>query len=376
MLIHLSNIIQSGVIDNTVRGLVDLRLWYQMDKEPLRFSIAGDCCRDIAGCRVSFSNRVALPSPEGDWSTLTSLISITDEFVAGDITLSHMSRDHDNKRALSRSISIELFADVRVRLLIDVDYFDFEIGLPRWSMSWEEDNLRALLSRDQLRAHISTNIDIHTRHHLAIDTDDFEICPWDKVLNNTEARASIFRTVRDKYIGENNSLTSTAYILGIPQLLGPWASLDTQLVPSRYYTGERPQTLFDYLEEEYRKPVQRAMQHPLFHFTSKLTEYLTPALQKIQDSDSTQGELVDTVMQTYARIVSRILASILLLQQSPDKRDKKLREKLIWRINHLQKRLITMRDLIPESAENNKRIHLTIGRIKDELEEFRHEVSR
>ncbi len=376
MLIHLSNIIQRGVIDNTVRGLTDLRLWYRDDSEPLHFIIAGDCCDDIAGCRVSFTNRVAFPSPDGDWSTLEEIILLTNEFTAGDITMSYASRDEDNRRAISRSISIEFFADTRIRVVVDIDYFDFDISLQQWKLSWAEDNLRALIARDQLRAHIAKNVEIHSNFHLGTDATDFRPCPWDKMLNKTEARAAIFRTVRYKYIGEENSLSSIAYVLDMPHLLGKWAALDKDSVPRDVYKGNRPQTLFDYLEDEYKKPVHKAMQHPLFHYTSKLTEVMTPALQQLLEADSDMSDTVDSLMQKYARIVSRILASILLLQQSPDKQDAKLRETLIWRINHLQKRLIDVRDSMPKETKNLDRIQRTIQKIKEELEEFRHEVSR
>ncbi len=376
MLIHLSNIIQRGVIDNTVRGLTDLRLWYSDESEPLHFIIVGDCCSDIAGCRVSFTNRVAFPSPGGDWQSLEEVIRMTNEFTAGDITMSHASRDEDNRRAISRSISIEFFSDVRVRIVIDVDYFDFEISLAQWKLSWEEDNLRALIARDQLRAHVVKNVELHSLFHMATDASDFRPCSWDKMLNKTEARAAIFRTVRHKYIGEQNSLASIAYVLDMPQLLGVWAQLDKHFIPRDVFKGNKPKTLFDYLEDEHKKPVQKAMQHPLFHYTSKLTEVITPALQQLMETDNDMGDTVDSLMQKYARIVSRILASILLLQQSPDKQDSKLRETLIWRINHLQKRLIDVRDNMPKETKNLDRIQRTIQKIKEELEEFRHEVSR
>ncbi len=377
MLIHLSNIVQRGIIDNTTRGQVELRLWYHQDKDPLEYILEGDCCRDIAGCRVSFENRAAIPKPEGDWDALVQLALLCKKLQAGDITLSRLQQDENSQRTLRRMLSIEFFADTRFRVLVDVDYFDFDISPAAWQLNWEEANLRSLLSRDSLRDHINTCVELYSLHQVSTDSEDFERCSWDEVLNQAESRAAIYRTIREKYYGQDNSLSSTAYVLDMPQLLGPWIREDRHVIPSRVYDHTRTLILFDYLETAHRRPVHRAMQHALFHHTNELTQLVSSSLQRLMEKNHDMQEQAEEVMQLYSRIVSRILATILLHQQS--KREKtraQYRDMLLGRVKHLYLRLKQVITKLPAGLDNERDIRHTAVKLHAELRHFRLEIQR
>ncbi len=374
MLIHLSNIVQRGIIDNSKRGVVDVELWYDHDAPSLHYVLDGDCSPDIAGCKVSFSNRVSVDKPDGDWEALHHLEQHSSVLQAGDITLSLLKRDENNAHMLSHVLSIEFYADTRFRVLIELDYFDFTISLPQWSYQEGEANLVSLLSRDLLRAHINTCVELYSKYQMSLDSDDFQRCHWDDILNRAESRSAIFRTIRNKYYGEDNSLTSTSYVLSLPQILGSWIREDRYIIPSNLYDNTRMLTLFDYLEQDHRHPVHIAMQHKLFYYTNELTQLISANLQRRIDSQTGNRDEIEELMQKYSRIVSRILATILLYQQERDEGES--RSMLLGRIKHLLKRVDSVNELLPADLHDKSNIRVAMIRLRHELNNFRSEIQR
>ncbi len=372
MLIHLSNIVQRGIIDNSKRGIVDVLLWYTHDAPPLHYLLDGDSCPDIAGCKVSFSNRAWVNKPEEDWEALRHLEQHSRELYAGDITLSQLRQDENNAQTLRRALSIEFFVDTRYRVLIELDYFDFDISLAQWSYEEGEANLTSLINRDRLRAHVNTCVELYSRYQMDLDSDDFERCHWDDKLNRAESRSAIFRTIRNKYHGEDNSLTSTAYVLSLPQILGSWIREDRYIIPSSMYDNTRMLTLFDYLEQKDRHPVHHAMQHKLFYYTNELTQLISANLQKRIDSEKGNPEEVEELMQKYSRIVSRILATILLYYE--DRHEKKKHQLLLTRVKHLLKRVHSVNELLPPDLHDKSNIRVAMIRLRHELNNFRAEI--
>jgi hypothetical protein len=48
-----------GEIDNRIRGRVDGKIWLADRNDPLVLQLTGNCHKDLAGCRITFSNPAA-----------------------------------------------------------------------------------------------------------------------------------------------------------------------------------------------------------------------------------------------------------------------------------------------------------------------------
>ncbi len=372
MIIHLDNNIVQGIIDNTVRGQVDLRLWFNRNEEPLQFLIAGDCSEDIAGCRVDFYNRKPQESDEQDWLPLKLMAQNAKLFEAGEITLSNRRSDKEIPTMVNNALTIEFFVDTRLRLLVEIDNFDHHITLPEWQMTWGDANACAFHSMDRMRDHITACVNLYCEQHFIEEEDDFPRCHWDDVLNQAESRAAIYRSVRDKYIGRPNALANVAYVLDIPHLLGRWQEEDRNYVPAKIFRGKGDLALFDYLKKDEREPVHKAMQHDLFQATTNMTQKISLAYQRLAAKDNDLGHMIDAHMKDFARFISNVLASIILFQD--DNADHENKAILLRRIKDLKRRIkILMTDLPDEMPSRDSILHHG-KKVFAELTDFMREI--
>ena len=373
MLIDLSNLLQRGVIDNSVRGLVDLRLWCGDKQEPLHFILMGNCSQDIAGCRVSFCSRVYPSRADANWKIMESIAEQCQELRAGDITLSRRVVDQDNRRALSNTLSIEFFAEEKARILMEVDHFDFDISLPQWEMNWEDANLQSLMSMEAMRGHVLYCSKRYRGHAWVEDSEAFPRCSWDDVLNVAESKAAICRSVSVKYAGERQALSSIAYVLDLPDALNNLANIDeAALPPELSLTPELG--LFDYLDSQHRDAVQKAMQHTLFHCTTQLTDHVCAKLGEAVDQKLSTVAETDPVMACYSGIVSNILSSILLVQEAPAA--ELSTEQILQRLRNVRQRLKDVTQSIPKSITDTTDLLEAARELINQLDEFCSELIR
>lgn len=312
MLAFISPTIARGVIDNTAEGLIDLRLWCSDELEPLHFRMPGNCLRDIAGCRVTFTNRAALPAKQTP-DIITDLRNGRYKMAAGDITLSRRSQEKDNRGYVSNSLSIELFADTKIRILIETSSFDFDISLPQWRQSWEGDNMQQMVNMEALRSHVAANVRLYQGPGLAALGKEVPPCDWDYRLNEAEAYMAIYPSIHDKYQYEPGGYLSAAYVLNRLDFLGQEASEEEAHMPPDPDKLVHDWDVLDFLPKEHREAVHRAMRHPLFQSASKMTALAKQHLIDNRDKQTSRQTAVAFV-NLFASIVTQLLATILLTQ--------------------------------------------------------------
>ena len=314
MLALITPLITRGVIDNTSRGVTHLTLWGIDDGEPIDFILEGNCLRDIAGCRVSFTNRQPTRAQKDEHPVLAQLRNHSQGHVrAGDITLSRRVPEEDNRRALSNCLSIELFVQRETRLLIETADFDHEISLPQWEMTWQEANSQAFLNMEALRDHVSYNVSRFKGAAMAlIHAERLPSCSWDARLNRAEAYMAIHPTIRAKYRHEANGQLSEAYVMDRTDLLNQMAAEDEAHMPPEQNT-DRDWDVLDFVLPDHAKAVKAAMHHPLFQETSRLTALVQKHMMIRENVGREEAEIF---IKRYAGVVSYILATILLTRQS------------------------------------------------------------
>lgn len=314
MLAVISPLIARGVIDNTARGLIDLQLWCTDGLEPLHMRMRGDCLRDIAGCRLEFTNTGAGSPPAQVPELLTALRSHSHNYTAGDITFSRRTQDNDNRGAISNLLSIEIFVNEEARLLVELSSIPFSISLPQWEQSWEDDNVQRILNMEALRAHININVAKYRGPGIAGLGADMPPCIWDYRLNKAEAYMAIYPSIHDKYGPVPGGYLSAAFVMERTDFLGREAAADEANMPPDPEVMNHDWEVLDFLPKEQAKAVRKSMHHKLFREASHMTALVQQLLLHGSEKLKSSKEAAD-FLSAYASIVSHTLATILLTEE-------------------------------------------------------------
>lgn len=123
MALRLDTAVIRGEIDNTTRDNVRGKLWMVGREDPVIIDLRGNAWRDVAGCKITFTNPTPLPGP-------FSALQPKQKGHVGDITASHKV-ELENANALY----IEWFSEENGRVFIEGT--DFEVSISAWV--WEMD---------------------------------------------------------------------------------------------------------------------------------------------------------------------------------------------------------------------------------------------
>lgn len=313
MLANISTLVARGVIDNTAQNLIDLRLWCTDGLEPLHLRLKGDCLRDIAGCRVEFTNKEAMPdAPIPD--IIQKMRYRTHILTTGDMTLSRRVPEKNNRCGLCNILSLEFFVDVGFRFLIESADFDYQISLPQWQQSWEGDNAQQMVNMEALREHVLLNVKNYRGAGLERLGKDLPPCDWDYRLNQAEAYMAIYPSIHEKYGYEPGGYLSAAYVLNRTDFLGKEAAEEEAHMPPDANTLNRDWDVTDFLGKREAKAVRAALRHPLFIATARMTDIAQKFLIE-GESRHVNHKTASNFINQYASIVTQLLATILLTRE-------------------------------------------------------------
>lgn len=146
---RLAEHVSHGEIDNTVRGRIVGRIWFEGFEEPMELDLEGDARRDLAGCRLTFRN----PAPVKLEAPLPAL---RQDGIAVEVTASRKVKvpecSVEEMMDLSRqglpfpwhwanALRIEWFGNANGRMLVESAAYALEISADRsWEMDQEEES--------------------------------------------------------------------------------------------------------------------------------------------------------------------------------------------------------------------------------------------
>lgn len=148
-----------GEIDNTRRGVVTGKIWLSGCEQPLTLDLAGNCWRDLAGCRCTFVN----PNPE-----CTKDVSLTPNQAGevGDITASRKVRVPDlpldewlerKRNGLDapehwgNALYLEWYSDTNGRVVIESAGYNLSVSLPEWEMTEDDERRQCELNSEAMQ---------------------------------------------------------------------------------------------------------------------------------------------------------------------------------------------------------------------------------
>lgn len=372
MLISLAGLVKRGEIDNTQAGSIKLTLWGADGTRPIHASMLGDCSPDIAGCMVRFENLCFDDQKADPWEFMLNLASGCEEWFSGDMTLSCRRRESNNRAYWTNCMVLEFFAGVQARLVLDTELFNYEISVPQWEADEATANLQYLLSMDNMRAHIAHSLKANQYAQEKLVDKEFPRCEWDSILNRAETSVNIANSLRGKYADSFSELASMAYIFDLPETLNLLAREDEGAdSPMGMVEVTTELGLFDYLPTKQADLIKEAMAHPLFTCTSQMTDLIFSSLNRAHDCHIYTAEQVNSIRLSYAAIVSRILASILLVQQGRDYSLKMVQR----RIKHMQQSLRGLLNAMPTKKPELDELKDAARALITSLDDFSRELS-
>lgn len=321
MLADLTSIIQRGIVDNTAQGTIRLKLWCVDDSTPISLEMEGNCLRDIAGCRVSFTLLRDEEPTEGKRQSETllklarALREAEEPIIAGDMTLSRRLYLPAQGNKLLNVLSLEFFLGARVRFLIETEQFECETSLPTWACSSACEDAQEIINMAALHDHVLSNVAaFHGPSLTHIGTAEMPTCRWDYVLNRAEAYMIIAPSIRAKYVGRLHGDLAEAFVLDRLNYLQAAAEADENCEPPPAPEARHGWEVLDFMEPEHAKLARSAMRHPLFAATAHLSQIIQKyVIAKISQYAGNQD--IEQLIASYSGIISHVLATIMLARE-------------------------------------------------------------
>jgi len=221
---RLDKAVVRGEIDNRTKGTVIGKIWLVGVEDPIELELEGNCWRDLAGCRLTFTN----PDPQKADDEHTNL-NLHQGGLVGDMTASRKVRVLEipvkdaymmSKRGekppehMGNCIYLEWYSDFNGRVVIESVDYQFEISEPVWLMTEEEETeqrkangeaivkwmerLTGAISAAQRREEIEAAEDKEWSPDDDAPMDEFE---WEKFLKESDARTDKLMKLHEKYEG-------------------------------------------------------------------------------------------------------------------------------------------------------------------------------
>jgi hypothetical protein len=195
----------SGEIDNRTSGRVYGKVWLAGRNDPLVLELTGNCHKDLAGCRLTFTN----PAPKAD-DRLT--LAANQRGAVGDMTAARkvrviedfdylaMKRGKKFPEHLANCLYLEWFSEANGRVVIESTAYQISVGEPVWRLAPDEEIRQHEANADAMRSFMERAAGaLDPREEAAYDgtpKDEFE---WELFLRASDRRTTKLGELMEKY---------------------------------------------------------------------------------------------------------------------------------------------------------------------------------
>lgn len=234
MALRLDTAIIRGEIDNTTRGNVRGSLWLVGHEKPFVLDLRGDAWRDVAGCKVTFTN----PRPEAQ--AATSALKPKQRGSVGDITASRkikvptgteeewLEADEagtgmEAPAEWRNSLYIEWFSEANGRVIIESTSFEISISEWIWEMDVAEEEAQKMANMNAMRSWLGSVIqrpDADDEENDATEAsfDDSEEA-WEDSLKQSDRLNEAYSEALEKYGDESFDDDRVSFVMGWDHML-------------------------------------------------------------------------------------------------------------------------------------------------------------
>jgi len=215
MALRLDTAVIRGEIDNTTRDNVRGRLWLVGREYPVIIDLRGNAWRDVAGCKLSFTN--PKPSP----SAVAAGLQPKQKGQVGDLTTSRKPNANTPAEG-PNTFYFEWFSEENGRVFIEGT--DFEVSISGWVWEMNESQEEAQEEAQKmasLRAMRDWLAGIIQRPEPK-DDDEFDDSEeaWENSLKQSDRLADAHMEAIEKYGAEGLYDNRIAFVMGWDHMLG------------------------------------------------------------------------------------------------------------------------------------------------------------
>lgn len=216
MAIRLGEFVRSGTIDCSVKGVITGEIEVEGILKPLRLNLKGTPHPDIAGCVLTFTN------PEIDVldDEIADYLELEQTGFAGDMSaarkrkvlsmpLEDFARATEEEREAAtvwkNTLYLEWFSHYNGRIVIEAVDYQWEIDLPRWTLTEEDIAEQTEMAKAAMSMHLNFAVEIFQETNEEIRAAEEEIDPaasdeftWEKRLQESDRRAEAFHALMEE----------------------------------------------------------------------------------------------------------------------------------------------------------------------------------
>ncbi|MEP3213955.1 MAG: hypothetical protein ABJQ29_12205 [Luteolibacter sp.] len=326
---RLDEVVEHGMIDNTVEGTTTGKIWLIDRDEPLILSLNGDCWRDLAGTVLEFEN----PAPRQSAEKVE--LDTEQTGIVGDITASRKARvpelseeEMDECERQGRDIPfkwrntlyIEWFSEINGRVLIEAAGYELNVSERVWEMDEDQEEAQKLANLSAMRDFLTQVIrriepeNQPKRKRVdgrAAELNEYE---WEERLKESDRLSEAYQEVLEKYMEDEDSERKEAFVMGWDGLLGAMADREDGIDPYGYDddedddddTGDDWQNADgeaeDFVEEEEELLLHGS--HPLQQRAQEVAMRSMDIVNCGGGEDDSAQRLVSSLMQVSAKLAA------------------------------------------------------------------------
>ena len=194
-----------GEIDNRTSGRVQGKVWLAGRNDPLVLELTGNCHKDLAGCRLTFTN----PTPKADGGIT---LAANQRGAVGDMTAARkvrviedfdylaMKRGKKFPEHLANCLYLEWFSEANGRVVIESATYQISVSEPVWRLAPDEEIRQHEANADAMRSFMERAAGaLDPREEAAYDgtpKDEFE---WELFLRASDRRTTKLGELLEKY---------------------------------------------------------------------------------------------------------------------------------------------------------------------------------
>lgn len=295
-----------GEIDNRTPGLVQGKIWVAGRVAPLTLRLSGNGHKDLAGCKLTFSN----PAPKLD-PTLTLKADQTG--VVGDMTAARKVRVIDNfdpeaatadepfSEHTANALYLEWFSDANGRVVIESTDYEIGIGEPAWRPSPEDEARQLEANTEAMQSfmdRISESFD--PREEAAYNGDPKDEFEWELFLRASDRRSTKLGELLEKYKDHPDRDRLVARAMGwkeIEEMLDAQAESSTE-------EEEDDDLEFEGPDEEEVARAEKPVQHPL------VRRIIDRSVELSRLTDDQRDEDIDEMLGSYMVVGPKVAGAL------------------------------------------------------------------
>jgi len=311
---RIDEVVTHGEIDNTEEGQTTGKIWLTGREAPLALKLNGDCWRDLAGTKLTFTNT----KPQSDWDG--ECLASDQAGIVGDITASRkhkvptvdeeeFQRLYENKLEIPcewrNTLYLEWFSEANGRVVIETTDFELKVSEHKWSMDQDAEEAQKLANLNTMRDFMAQIIQRKEPTSDEVSIKELDEYAWEERLKESDRLTDAYQEVLEKYMDDGDSEQKEAFVMGWDGLLDAMA--EREEVESGYLSDAE-----SFEETSSEDPAadisdfEHGEDHPLQLKSQELATRAMDLVQRDANPETPAYQLVSSLLQVSGKLAGAL----------------------------------------------------------------------